>query len=214
MGKLKMIEQNVRKKLKLEPREDEFQKVLEQLKRKFSGYTKVSEKLQVLTIYPQSWSIQRIEKEFGTTNHMARMAKALVASKGILATPNPRSGRTLSDDTVHLVKQFYLNDTVSRAMPGKKDCVSVVVDSKKEAVPKRLFLCNLRDAYKQFQSDHPQVKIGLTRFTELRPKNVVLAGASGTHNVCVCVLHQNMKLMLEGSKLSTNQSFPEFIWRW
>ena len=31
-GNLKMIEQNVRKKLKLEPSEDDFQEVLEQLK--------------------------------------------------------------------------------------------------------------------------------------------------------------------------------------
>ena len=206
-GKLKMIEQNVRKKLKLEPSKDDFQEVLEQLKRKFNGCAKKSEKLQVLTILPQSWSIKRIEMEFGTTNHMARLAKALVASKGILAAPNPRSGKTLSDDTMQLVKLFYLNDTVSRVMPGKKDCVSIVVDGEKEAVQKRLLLCNLSEAYKQFQSDHPDVKIGLTKFTELRPKNVVLAGASGTHNVCVCVLHQNMKLMLEGSKLPLNQSF-------
>ena len=61
---------------------------------------KKSEKLQVLTILPKSWSIKRIETEFGTTNHMARLAKALVARKGILATSNPRSGKTLSDDTV------------------------------------------------------------------------------------------------------------------
>ncbi|KAL5518139.1 hypothetical protein EMCRGX_G003822 [Ephydatia muelleri] len=178
VGKLKMIEQNVRKKLKLEPSKDDFQEVLEQLKRKFNGCAKKSEKLQVLTILPQSWSIKRIEMEFGTTNHMARLAKALVASKGILATPNPRSGKTLSDDTVQLVKLFYLNDSVSRVMPGKKDCVSIVVDGEKEAVQKRLLLCNLGEAYKQFQSDHPDVKIGLTKFTELRPKNVVLAGAS------------------------------------
>eukprot|EP00731_Ephydatia_muelleri_P033645 Em0034g27a len=52
---------------------------------------------------------KRIEMEFGTTNHMARLAKALVASKGILATPNPRSGKTLSDDTVQLVKLFYVS---------------------------------------------------------------------------------------------------------
>ena len=206
-GKLKMIEQNVRKKLKLEPSKDDFQEVLEQLKRKFNGCAKKSEKLQILTILPQSWSIKRIEMEFGTTNHMARLAKALVASKGILATPNPRSGKTLSDDTVQLVKLFYLNDSVSRVMPGKKDCVSIVVDGEKEVVQKRLLLCNLGEAYKQFQSDHPDVKIGVTKFTELWPKNVVLAGASGTHNVCVCVLHQNMKLMLEGSKLPLNQSF-------
>eukprot|EP00731_Ephydatia_muelleri_P005409 Em0002g1585a len=182
-GKLKMIEQNVRKKLKLEPSKDDFQEVLEQLKRKFNGCAKKSEKLQVLTILPQSWSIKRIEMEFGTTNHMARLAKALVASKGILAAPNPRSGKTLSDDTMQLVKLFYLNDTVSRVMPGKKDCVSIVVDGEKEAVQKRLLLCNLSEAYKQFQSDHPDVKIGLTKFTELRPKNVVLAGASASANL-------------------------------
>lgn len=40
-----------------------------------------------------------------------------------------------------------------------------------------------------------------TRFVELRPKNVVSSGASDTHNVCVCTLHQNAKLMLEGAKL-------------
>ena len=45
------------------------------------------------------------------------MKNRQVASKGILAT---RSGKTLSYDTVQLVKQFYLNDTVSRVMPGKK----------------------------------------------------------------------------------------------
>ncbi|KAL5514962.1 hypothetical protein EMCRGX_G000059, partial [Ephydatia muelleri] len=133
-GKLKMIEQNVRKKLKLEPFEDDFQEVLEQLKRKFNGCAKKIEKLPLLTILPQSWSVNRIKTEFGTTNHMAR---ALVASNGILA-PNPRSGKTFSDDTVQLVKQFYLNDTVSCVMPGKKNCVSIVVDGEKEAVQKML----------------------------------------------------------------------------
>ena len=76
-----MIEQNVRKKLKLEPSKDDFQEVLEQLKREFNGCAKKSEKLQILTILPQSWSIKRIETEFGATNHMARLAKALVARK-------------------------------------------------------------------------------------------------------------------------------------
>ena len=40
------------------------------------------------------------------------------------------------------------------------------------------------------------MKIGLSKFAELRPKECVLAGASGTHNVCVCTIHQNVKLML------------------
>jgi hypothetical protein len=35
----------------------------------------------------------------------------------------------------------------------------------------------------------------------LRPKECVLAGGSGTHSVCVCTIHQNMKLMFQGAKL-------------
>ena len=33
-------------------------------------------------------------------------------------------------------------------------------------------------------------------FAELRPKHCILAGASGTHAVCVCTIHQNVKLMM------------------
>ena len=32
-----------------------------------------------------------------------------------------------------------------------------------------------------------------------KPKNVVLLGSSGIHNVCVCTTHQNFKLLLEAA---------------
>ena len=70
-------------------------------------------------------------------------------------------------------------------MPGKKDCISMKVNGEKVCVQKRLLLSSMREAHKQFQVDHFGVKIGLTKFMELHPKNVVLARASGTHNVCV-----------------------------
>ena len=77
----------------------------------------------------------------------------------------------------------------------------MVVNGYKEHVQKRLILFSLKDAYKQFQDDNLGVKVGFTKFRELQPKNVVLPGASGTHNVCVCTIHQNVKLMLERSKI-------------
>ena len=55
------------------------------------------------------------------------------------------------------------------------------------------------------------MKVGRSKFMELRPKNVVLAGTAGTHNVCVCVLHQNVKLTFEGCKLSTSTRFKEML---
>ena len=41
-----------------------------------------------------------------------------------------------------------------------------------------------------------------SKFASLRPKECVLAGESGTHSVCVCTIHQNVKLMIHDAKLS------------
>ena len=70
-------------------------------------------------------------------------------------------------------KEFYLSDAIGRMMPGS---ISVRVNGEKEHVQKRLLLSSMHEAYQQFQVDHPGMKIGLTKFVELRPKNVVLAG--------------------------------------
>ena len=53
-----------------------------------------------------------------------------------------------------------------------------------------------------FKSEYPEEKIGRSKFCEIRPKWCILAGASGTHTVCVCPHHQNVKLMLDGPKLN------------
>lgn len=37
-------------------------------------------------------------------------------------------------------------------------------------------------------------------FAELRPKHYILAGAKGTHTVCVCAIHQNVRLMVQSLK--------------
>ena len=57
----------------------------------------------------------------------------------------------------------------------------------------------MRELYQQFKEN---LKIGFSKFAELRPKQCVLAGSSGTHCVCVCVIHQNVKLMLQQLNIS------------
>ena len=52
--------------------------MLQQLKEKFKVTTKKSEKLQVLTVLPKSWSPKQIQQEFGVTLYMARKSKELV----------------------------------------------------------------------------------------------------------------------------------------
>lgn len=59
------------------------------------------------------------------------------------------------------------------------------------------------EAFLSFKDKNPMLKIGFSKFAELRPRNCVLAGSSGTHSVCVCTSHQNVKLMLENAKISS-----------
>ena len=78
-------------------------------------------------------------------------------------------------------------------------------------VQKRLILGNLKEVYQQFKEKYPMVKVGFSKFAELRPRNCVLAGTSGTHAVCVCTIHQTVKLMMVGGKipeLSANDDVP------
>ena len=57
--------------------------------------------------------------------------------------------------------------------------------------------------YCEFKDKNPDKKVGFSKFAELRPRHCVLAGASGTHSVCVCTIHQNIKLMMYNVRLST-----------
>jgi len=213
--KVKAIETTVKRKLELiggvsldaadsslNQADTSASEIIDQLKEKFNSCCKMSEKVQVLTVLPKSWSQKRIEQEFRATNYMVRKAKKLVEDKGILSTPDQKAGKTLSMNTVDVVRSFYCSEMISRLMPGMKDYVSVmnVKDGQRQHIQKRLVLCNLKEAFESFKQSH-SLKIGFSKFAELRPKECVLAGASGTHAVCVCTIHQNLKLMFQGAKL-------------
>ena len=166
--------------------------VFEQIKKKYKTSQSRSERIQLLTLAPSSWSCSKIMTEFETSQRKARIAKKLVAEHGILTLPNKKKGKTLECKTEALVTKFYQRDDMSRLMPGMKDCVSVRIDGKKVPMQKRMVLCNLNELFTTFKSEHEDVKIGFTKFSQLRPKHCVLAGSSGTHTVCVCIYHENV----------------------
>ena len=83
----------------------------------------------------------------------------------------------------------------SHIMPEKKDFKTVENKGKCEHIKRRLVLRDLRGVYHEFKERIPHCKIGVSKFVELRSKRCVLAGTSGTHSVCVCTIHQSVKLM-------------------
>lgn len=181
------------------------EKYLADLKESFFNKNTRAEKLHFLTTIPSDWGIKKIRKIFGISKKLARQAKKL-QKKGFASYAKPKIGRRLPDAVVEKVKSFYLSDDISRMMPGAKDYKSVVNDNKKRYhEQKRLLLHNLAEIHKQFIVSNPEIKISISKFSKLRPAQCILANQNGTHNVCVCKTHENVKLKVQGLKQKLKQ---------
>ncbi|XP_037033164.1 uncharacterized protein LOC119072128 [Bradysia coprophila] len=157
----------------------QFDDFIANLKTKFSSTNSKDEKYQILTMLPTEWS------------------------KGVMSVPNPKlPSNILQRSTKEAVQTFYLEDDISRMMPGKNDCVSMTVNGKKQKVQKRMILSTLRQTYQEFKNRHETIKVSLSYFMKCRPKNCIFLGAPGTHFICVCTIHQNVKQMVYSGKLS------------
>ncbi len=79
----------------------------------------------MLTVLPKSWSLKKIQQEFGVSEYLAWQSKKLVEERGILSLPGPLRRHSLRrhslpSETVDTVCTFYESDDIGRVMPGKK----------------------------------------------------------------------------------------------
>lgn len=158
-------------------------------------------KLRILTIAPSSSSERQIASECGATRTLVKKSENLKTIHGILAETTLKSGKELPVDVTEKVIEFYNSDVNGRIMPGIKNCVTMMVNGQKARLQKRIILMDLQDWFVLFKEllkkSQPKMSIGFSSFCRLRPKDCILPGASGTHSVCVCTIHQNVKLMLD-----------------
>jgi len=178
----------------------EYDILLQKLKEKCATSNK-EEKIKIISLLPESWSRKKICEEFKVTDYLVRLTRDLMKTQGILPDLIKKAGNPLSEEVINAVVEFYQDDENSRVCPGKKDCVSI---GKKQYKQKRLLLLTLNELFVHFKQKYPHYIIGRSSFCALRPKWCVLPGASGTHSVCVCVYHQNVKLMTEALKFNVN----------
>ena len=87
------------------------------------------EKMKLLTLIPESWSVSRAHSEFkdvpGVAEYLITQARALKSNHGLLADPLAKRGRPLSSETKQAVLDFFEDDEYSRMCPGQNDKVSV-----------------------------------------------------------------------------------------
>ena len=120
---------------------------------------------------------------------------------------NNQSHNSLSGETKEMVINFYSTNDISWQAPGRKDRVIIrETDSEGKKVKRteqaHYMLVSLKEAQYSFVITHPESKIGLSKFCELRPKNIKLFDHI-PHNVCVRSYHENVRLLLLALKEHT-----------
>ena len=72
-----------------------------------------TEKLQIMTLVPDSWSRKYSSEHFGVSEYLIRSTRKLKQRKGILAQPSQKKGKVMARETIHLVHAFYEDDEYS-----------------------------------------------------------------------------------------------------
>ena len=183
---------------------------MERLKKEFKATSDYRRRLQILPLSP--FGIDRTADFFETSKYMVKKSRKLKDERGIFPeTPKLSKGKRVTPEDRRSIIEFYESDEVSRLCAGSKDFVMVRnEDGEKVKKQKRLILGNLREIYVSYKSLVGDKALGFSTFAALRPRHCVLPGPSGTHTVCVCVQHQNAKLMVESLGV-TGLSYHDLI---
>lgn len=149
-------------------------------------------KLQFLVLASKDWTVPQVANFFQCSPKLARHAKDLRLTVGLCPPPKSKRMRTLDEELIWAVTEFYRCDEISTVIGGMKETISVhgVVR------PKRLTLCNISEAHSLFLADNPDKKVGRSTFARLRPKDVIFPGGWESHIMSLCKYCQNLKLML------------------
>ena len=190
----------------LELKEDDLNEIYQNIKHRISEVDD-DKKIELLNVLPKSYSNNRKVQEMGVGRRLVEKANEYRES-GKERERQKRKDR-LSEEDIERVKAFYRRRDISRECPGAKQYVSVKIGGERVRLQKHLLLHRLDKAHQKFRDEHEDIIIGLSKFCKLRPPEIVLAGSEGTHNICVCLHHQNPKLMITSSIVGADPTFKE-----
>lgn len=121
---------------------------------------------------------------------------SLNITKSKVYRPRKEVRRCLSKEIEDACVSFMKREDNSRMMPGKADAKRTEEGKKEQSVVLTDYLHNL---HLKFLAEHPDLKVSLSTFCRLRPKNVLLANFI-SRNACLCLKHQNMALKINAAR--------------
>ena len=109
-------------------------------------------------------------------------------------------------DIVDQVQTFYRRENIAWFMPEKQDVVTIHDKNSKWKEQKRILTMTVAEVYQLFKNEYSDVTIGKSKFNSLRLMEVTLSSAM-PRNVCNCIYHSNVTLILETLHSNTPNIF-------
>lgn len=141
----------------------------------------------------------------GTSEQNKCILKTLLCEMSPVSTKETL--KRLPEKTFNKVKEFYLNDEVSRASPNINDHVTVIQEGERIKISVKHLTYPIKEVHAMFLESNPEIKMSLSAFSKAKPKEV-LSLTKIPHNVCCCQIHENMRCALKGLK-KADSSFSE-----
>jgi hypothetical protein len=168
---------------------------LNRLRRLFS-VSDYHEQILLMQIAPVDWDWRRLQHFFDCTSYQARSAIFRRSKNCDLLKPlDGRGNKPLDPKIAEIIQDFYLDDGISRQSSNAKD---TRISKELGAVVIRYMVLSIGETFELFKTKHPNLKISRSKFYSLRPSWV---REDCPHQVCMCVHHANIELLLTVSKI-------------
>lgn len=175
----------------------------------FQKSASISEKCQLLTLFPNDMSKQQILSVVPeATMYLIDKARRLKAAQGVWALPDPYTPHKLRESDIATACRVFLEDEMGCSIqsPSKRDVIALKTSGSKEFVVKRYMTRSIRESYSLLMKTYPDIKIGLTKFYTLRPKWVKI---SPYRDQCVCAICANFQLVVASVNNASSRAFSE-----
>ena len=155
----------------------DFRVFLNNLKHNHDNMTK-KELAELIKSFPNTWSSRQLAEETGLPLNLI----CDVRNESYSFERKERSDK-MSEELKQKIIDFYLSDRISKVTPGTQISVKYP-DGHRELHCKQLMFHHVYESYKIYSEMFPEDKVSLSQFRKLRPGQVVLVGAPGTHMTC------------------------------
>ena len=125
---------------------------------------------------------------------------------GIIAKTTKTRNTNTPHDIVDHFQTFCRQEDIARFMSGKQDFITTCNENGKQQEQKRILTITVAEVYQLFKNEYPYVTIGKSKFSSLRPMELKLSAMP--RNVCNCIYHSNVNLVLETLHSNIPDIFP------